>query len=96
MAFAACWKALVEVTFVDKEVEELRPKLSTFLRVSEGLFIPYHDACIPGTRQEDVDSFRRKHEPDVIRGITTSQRDDHYPALFALVVIYVVLVWQLW
>lgn len=75
------------MTVLFHEVQEWRPCLICIATLEEGLRIANHDESIAGSRKQDIESLRRKHEPNVALFVATRERYNDNLTLFTLVVI---------
>ena len=87
MLLALDWKTIIYVTLLLHEVEKWRPCLICIATLEEGLRIPNHDESVTGSRKQDIEPLRRKHEPNVALFIAARKRYNDDLAFFALVVI---------
>src|SRR5438045_1617236 len=53
----------------------------------ESVGVSYHDKCVAGSGQEDIESLWRSHKSNVGGLVATGERGDNNIALFALVII---------
>ena len=75
------------MTLLLHEVQEWRPCLICIATLDEGLRIANHDESVAGSRKQDIESLRRKHEPNVAFFVATRERYNDNFTLFTLVVI---------
>lgn len=75
------------MTVLLHEVQEWRPCLICIATLEEGLRIANHDESVAGSRKQDIESLRRKHEPNVAFFVATRERYNDNLTLFTLVVI---------
>lgn len=91
MTFTAHWKAIVNMPICSQHGEEAGPQLPALLGRREGLSIANHDESVACARQKNIQTFRRKHEPNVSRRVAAGQRNQDNVALLSLIVVcYVV------
>jgi hypothetical protein len=69
------------------EVQEWRPCLIRIATLEEGFRIANHDESVAGSRKQNIESLRRKHEPNVAFSVATRERYNDNLTLFTLVVI---------
>ena len=77
MALAFYWKSIVDVATVLEQIPELSPHRFPLARLEKGLGISNNDQAVPSSGQEDIQSFRRSHEANIVLRITSRQRSDH-------------------
>ena len=87
MLLALDWKTVIDMTLILHEFKKWRPCLICIATLEEGLRIPNHDESVTGSRKQDIEPLRRKHEPNVALFIATGKRYNDDFTLFALVVI---------
>ena len=66
MALAFHWEPIVDVATVLEQIPELSPHRFPFARLEKGLGIPNDDQAVPSSGQEDIQSFRRSHEANIM------------------------------
>jgi len=88
MLLALDWEPVIYMSAMLEHSEQTSPDLPAFTRFHERLGIPDHDEGIAGAREEDIQSFWREHETNVVVSITPRERDHDNVALFPLVVVY--------
>lgn len=67
MPLTARWKPVVNVPIRSEHGEKARPQLPALLGRRKGLSIANHDERVACSGQEDVETFRSKHEADITR-----------------------------
>ena len=80
-------KAFKDVTSLFQHREELVPKPSAPFGFEECVRISDQNQPVPCTREKDVESLGRTHEPNVVFGVRPRQARDNDVALFSLIVI---------
>lgn len=80
-------QSFINMSLRPKHLEELSPQFSAFPRFSECLRIPDHDQSISGSREQNIETFRRVHEPDVVVRVAAGKTYDYYFTFLSLVVV---------
>lgn len=87
MLLALDRKTVIYMTVLFHEVQEWRPCLICIATLKEGLCITNHDESVAGSREQDIESLRREHEPNITFFVATCERYNDNFTLFTLVVI---------
>ena len=90
MALTLDGYSIVYMTASSQESKNLGPECLPrgVAGVAERLSVANHDEAIACTREENVDTFRGEHEADVTIRVAARERNNHYVAFFALVIIF--------
>ena len=87
MLLALDWKAVIYMTVLLHEVQEWRPCLICIATLEKGLCIANHDKSVAGSRKQDIESLRRKHEPNIAFFVATCEGYNDNVAFLTLVIV---------
>ena len=79
----------VDMAFAFKRFEQYIPRFVALASLHESVRIANHDHCVPRTREENCQTLRRGHEPDIVIRVAPRERNDDDIAFFSLVVVCV-------
>jgi hypothetical protein len=75
------------VVVLTEVIEEGDPGFFAPPAFHESVGVSYHDKCVAGSGQEDVESLWRGHKSNVSGLVTAGEGGDNNITLFALVII---------
>lgn len=70
-----------------QQLEEWMPGASPLFALHEGRHVADQDDAVAGSRHENVEPLRGRHEADVARLVAAGEGGNNDVALFALVVV---------